>query len=163
MTYIALRADFFDASALVKVFANEPASQIVRSYWRSRATKYTTPYCFYEALNILKSKWKYQNELTVTEYLNAAYELTAWYGASSAKLDDLDFSDPHTFAETRALSDRSGLDLSDAFQIVSIKRGYYSALANDSKTVLVTADSALAVVAGTEGIKAWYVMNEPPP
>lgn len=163
MTRTAFRADFFDASALLKVFTDEPASAIVRSYWRLRATKYTTPFCFYEAMNILKAKWKFKHQLTSAEYLNAAFELTAWYGASSQDLRDLDFSDPLTFADTRAMADRSGLDLSDAFQIMSVKRGYFSVLVNDSQTILVTADSALASAARTEGLKAWNVMTEAPP
>lgn len=87
------RADFFDASALAKVFADEPASIVVREYWHSPATKYTTPFCFYEAMNVLKSKWKHKGQLTLPSYLEAAFQLTAWYGESSSRVIDLDFTD----------------------------------------------------------------------
>jgi hypothetical protein len=50
------RADFFDASALAKVYADEEYSEIVRRYFNNRSTKYTTPFCFYETLTVLKSK-----------------------------------------------------------------------------------------------------------
>ena len=87
----------------------------------------------------------------------------AWYGASSAQVRDLDFADPLTFSETKALAERNALDLSDAFQIMSVKRGYFSVLVNDSATVLVTADKGLAVAARLEGIRAWNLMLESPP
>ena len=163
MNTFAARADFFDASTLAKVFVDEPGSEVVREYWRSRATKYTTPFCFYEAMNVLKSKWKHKGQLTLPRYLEAAFQLTAWYGASSSKITDLDFTNPLTFSDTRSLAQRTGLDLSDAFQIMSVKRGYFSVLVNDSATVLVTADNALADAARSEGLRVWNVNLEPAP
>lgn len=163
MTSFAGRADFFDASALVKVYAAEPNTDVVRAYFKSRATKYTSPFCFYEALNILKSKWLYHSQLTRDEYLHASFQLTAWYGAATERIEDLDFTDPLTFHNARALVQRTGLDLSDAFQILSVKQGYFSHLINDSKTVLVTADKPLAAAARAEGLLVWSVMEEPPP
>jgi predicted nucleic acid-binding protein len=67
MTSASARADFFDASALAKVFTDEPGSNIVREYWNSRATKYTTPFCFYEAMNVLKGKWKHKGKLSASQ------------------------------------------------------------------------------------------------
>jgi hypothetical protein len=73
----AARADFFDASALGKIYSQEPCSEIARQYFNSRPMKYTTPFCFYEAMNVLKGKWKYKGQLTLDEYLDAAFRLTA--------------------------------------------------------------------------------------
>ncbi|MGO9146429.1 MAG: PIN domain-containing protein [Desulfomonilia bacterium] len=159
----AVRADCFDASALVKVFTDEPDSDAVCDYFNSCPTKYTTPFCFYEAMNILKSKWKYQSKLDIDGYLEASFKLTAWYGASAAHVHDLDFTDPATFASARRLVLATGLDLSDAFQIVSVKQGYFSSLINDSSTVLVTADKLLARVAKSEGLRVWSVSEEHAP
>jgi predicted nucleic acid-binding protein len=117
----ANRADFFDASALVKIYANEPHSDVVRSYFHSRPTKYTSPFCFYEALNILKSKWLNRSQMTRDEYLDAAFRLTAWYAAATKRINDLDFTDPLVFGAVKSLVERTGVDLSDAFQIVSVK------------------------------------------
>ena len=163
MNRIAVRADCFDASALVKVFADEPGSVTVRKYWHVRATNYTTPFCFYEAMNVLKGKWKFKSQLSESQYFDAAFSLAAWYGASSVRIKDLDFTDPVIFSETRSLAERSGLDLSDAFQIMSVKRGYFSVLINESATMLVTADGALATAARGEGLRVWNLMLEPPP
>jgi predicted nucleic acid-binding protein len=163
MTRTAYRVDFFDASALAKVYCDEPCSDIVREYFYSRASKYTTPFCFYEALNVLKGKWKYKNILTLEQYVSAAFQLTAWYGASSARVEDLDFTDPLTFSRAKDIATRYQLDLSDAFQIMSVKAGYFSVLVNESATTLVTADDDLAKAARAEGLKVWNVILEPAP
>lgn len=163
MNRTALRADFFDASALAKVYCDEPCSDVVREYFNSRATKYTTPFCFYEAMNVLKGKWKHKGQLTLEQYVDAAFRLTAWYGASSSQVKDLNFTDPLTFSHAKDIAQRSQLDLSDAFQILSVKEGYFSVLVNDSATVLVTADKELAEAARIEGLRAWNVMLEPAP
>ena len=159
----AARADFFDASALAKVYSDEPCSDVARNYFRSSATKYTTPFCFYEAMNVLKGKWKHKGQLTIDQYLEAAFQLTAWYGASSSKVNDLNFTEPTTFAEAKEIAERNRLDLSDAFQILSVKKGYFSVLVNESSTVLVTADKELAGAARAEGLRAWNLMLESAP
>jgi predicted nucleic acid-binding protein len=61
------------------------------------------------------------------------------------------------------ISDKYSLDLSDAFQILSVKEGYFSALIDESSTILVTADEALAKAARSEGIRSWYFLEEPEP
>jgi predicted nucleic acid-binding protein len=159
----AVRANLFDASALVKVHVDEPGSEIVRPYFNGEPTKYTTPFCFYEALNILKSKWLYKGKLAKEQYLAAAFRLTAWYGASSRHISDLDFSGLGVFPDAKRLVERTSLDLSDAFQILSLKQGYFSKLSGDSATILVTADKTLAEAARGEDLRVWYFMEEPPP
>ena len=159
----AARADCFDASALVKVYADEPRSDVVRAYFDSRTTKYTTPFCYYEALNILKAKWRHRALLSREEYLKAAFRLTVWYQASAKRVEDLDFTNPQTFRLAQSLVERFGLDLSDAFQIVSVRDGYFAPLVNDSQTVLVTADKDLAVAARAENLRVWSAMDESPP
>ena len=159
----AVRADFFDASALVKVYSDEPGSDVVCEYFRNSATKYTTPYCFYEALNVLKGKWKFKSKMTIDQYFEAAFQLAAWYGESSSHIADLDFTDPATFGEAKQMAKRHCLDLSDAFQILSVRKGFFSGLANESSTVLVTSDKGLADAAKMEGLRVWHTMLERAP
>ena len=159
----AVRADFFDASALAKVYSDEPGSDVARQYFNSRPTKYTTPFCFYEAMNVLKGKWKYKGKLSIEQYLDAALRLTAWYGASSSQVKDLDFTEPSTFFEAKNIAQDHGLDLSDAFQILSIKKGYFSVLIDESSAVLVTADRELADAARTLNLRVWNLMVDPAP
>ena len=114
-------------------------------------------------MNALKGKWKYKQQLSLEEYYKATFELTAWHGAWSKDLNDIDFSDPAVSARTRQLAEKFQLDLSDAFQILSVQQGAHSIFVNDSATVLVTADNGLAAAARSEGIRVWNVMLEPAP
>lgn len=158
------RANCFDASALVKVFTQEEGSSIVREYFHSRSpTKYTTPFCLYETLSVLKVKWLYRKELTKEEYTEAAFRLVAWFGACTSYAQDIDLKEHTVFFKVRELAERHSIDLSDAFQILSVKEGYFSHLVNDSQTVLVTADEALAKAAKLEGVKSWYCLGDPEP
>jgi predicted nucleic acid-binding protein len=164
MSSTPLRANCFDASALVKVFTFEEGSSLIREYFNNRSpTKYTTPFCLYETLNVLKVKWLYRDEITKEEYSEAAFRLVAWFGASTRFANDIDLKDPVVFFKVRELSERHLLDLSDAFQIYSVKAGYFSHLINESQTVLVTADENLAKAARIEGVKSWYFLGEPEP
>jgi predicted nucleic acid-binding protein len=75
----------------------------------------------------------------------------------------LNFTEPNTFVEAKEIAQRNQLDLSDAFQILSVKKGYFSVLVNESSTILVTADKELAGAARNEGLRAWNLMVEPAP
>jgi predicted nucleic acid-binding protein len=58
------------------------------------------------------------------------------------------------FSEVQSLCRKyQKIDFSDAFQILSVKKGYFSPLCGDSQTVLVTADAELAKAAEQEGLK----------
>lgn len=159
----AVRANCLDASALVKLYVEEEGSDVLQRYFQDEATRYTTPLCFYEALTSLKVKWLYRKEITKDEYLKAAFSMAAWFSHVSRQVRDLDFLSPMVFRDARSIVERHGLDLSDAFQILSVKEGFFSALAADSRTVLVTADKELANAAKQEGILAWYILGELPP
>ena len=157
------RANCLDASALVKLHVDEAGAEIIRPYFDHEPTKYTTPFCFYEALNCLKRKWK-EKGITKEQYLDAAFCLSAWYGAASRDIKDLDFTLHTTFAEAKRIAERwKSLDLSDAFQILSVRDGCYSGSARESRPILVTADEDLAKAANAEGLRVWYFMKEPTP
>jgi hypothetical protein len=56
------------------------------------------------------------------------------------------------------------LDLSDAFQIVSVKESFGAHMwRGDSRTILVTADRKLAKAARAEDLRVWSVLEEPAP
>jgi predicted nucleic acid-binding protein len=155
------RANCLDASALVKRYVEEPGSDIIRRYLECETSPYTTPFCYFEALSVLKAKWLYKKEISKGEYHKAAFSLTAWFSYVAHDVPDIDFTDPLIFQEVQNLSDRYSIDLSDAFQIVSVKQGYFSSLTGGSSTILVTADRKLARVAKKMGIKAWDFLSEP--
>ena len=148
----------------MKLHIDENGCDIVRAFFNREPTKYTTPFCFYETLSAFKLKWK-RKEIDKDKYLDSARRLTAWYGAATQRIDDLNFSGHTVYAEAKRIVEKTSLDLSDAFQILSVKRGYFSPLCGDSTTILVTADKELADAARCEGLRTWYFMDttQPPP
>lgn len=164
MRELPVRANCFDASALVKVFSDEELSDVIREFFSNQApTRYTTPFCFYEALSVLKVKWLYRNEIDESAYRKSAFRLTAWYAKTLTSTKDINFYDPIVFHRVQSLVEKYAIDFSDAFQIESVKSGYFSHLADESRTLLVTADKRLSEVAKEEGIKVWYFLTDPIP
>lgn len=160
---LPVRANCFDASALVKVWVDEQNCGPARHYFNTQSpTKYTTPFCYFETLSALKLKWL-RKEITRDVYLNASFSLTVWFQANAKKVRDIDFTDPMVFQRAKEIVERYEIDLSDAFQILSVKEGFFSPLVNDSKTLLVTADEKLAKAAEAEGLKVWYCLAWPVP
>jgi predicted nucleic acid-binding protein len=138
----AVHATCFDASALAKLYVDEPGSDDLRAYWRTHATRYTTPFCLYETLGVLKCHWL-RKTLTKDGYFTAALDLVTWFRASDSRIDDPEFTDISVFFAAKKLAEDNNLDLSDAFQLLSLEAGYFASLSGGSKTLLVTADEAL--------------------
>ena len=155
-------ATCFDASALVKRFLSEESSHILRQYWNTHSTLYTTPFCLYESLGVLKLR-KLRCKLTKKEYLEAASKLVAWYRASVRDIKDLDFTRLDVFTKAVKIAEQHDLDLSDAFQLLSLQEGFFAPLFGDSATLLVTADDALANAARAIGLRVWDCLREPMP
>jgi hypothetical protein len=83
--------------------------------------------------------------------------------ASLFDAKDIEFTEQTTFAKAKKLVESTSLDLSDCFQILSIKYGYFSPLCNESATILVTADKDLSIAARDESMRVWYLMDESAP
>jgi hypothetical protein len=91
---------------------------------------------------------------------------TSRYGADNTiEIQDVEIKDPMVFGEVENLVRKyqETIDVSDAFQIVSVKRNYFSRFECDSKPILITGDKALAIAARQEGIRVWDCVNEPEP
>jgi predicted nucleic acid-binding protein len=161
MPSVAVRAVCFDASTLVKLYVDEVGHEKVRAAFRVESTKYTTPFCFYEALSVLKAR--IGTGADRGRYLKACADLTAWFGAVQRRVRDLSFTDHSTFSHAKQIVEKYGLDLSDAFQIVSVQRGFFSVMARDSATILATADAKLAKAARSEDLRVWSVLDEDRP
>jgi hypothetical protein len=120
---------------------------------------FTTPFCFYEALGVLKVKYLYRKEITEDVFRKASFDLMADY-RGTPKTHDLDLMDPYCFSFIQNLAKKYNLDISDAFQIGSILKG--CPFVNDSQTILVTNDNDLAKAARGENCKVWYLADDPP-
>ncbi len=157
------RASCFDASALLKLYVQEDGSEIMREYWNREPTKFTTSLCFFEALTLLKVCHFYRKTLDAAAYKKATLDLCAWYGAVSKNIPELNFLSPQVFLAAQRTADKHNIDLSDAFQIHTVKEGFFSNLIADSKTILVSADRDLVKAAKAEGLRVWNILDEPAP
>lgn len=157
MTY--LRACCLDASVLVKWHIVEGGSDSVRDFLASEATLYTTPFCFYEALGVLKVKYLYRKEISKEEYLNACFDLACEFEARLHEMEDIDVCKSPYLSRSIELARQYDMDVSDAFQILSVKEGMFSSGIEGSATILVTADSKLAAVAKLEGLRVLNVLG----
>lgn len=122
-----------------------------------------TSLCFAEALGVLKAKYFHKQSITEKGYLNRSYLLTVWVRDRRIKLDEVPLTGPEVFGEVEAIVKRYQIDISDALQIVTIKKGKYYNLAGESKSLLITADRGLAEAARNEGLIVWDCIHEPSP
>ena len=162
MTRNSARAVCLDASVLIALRTSEPYTSQVTNWCANEPGAYTTPFCFYEALNIFKSKWKYQGQLAEAEYVRCCKSLVAWFGGITRRgfVNDPDLTSPEALAWVAQTVSATSLDFSDAYQLYSVKHGYFSVLSEDSRTVLATADKNLATVARNYGIRAIDLTSE---
>jgi predicted nucleic acid-binding protein len=156
-----IRIHYLDASAIVKLFLPEIGSEVLRSYFSKESNFYATSLCFSEALGILKRE--YRKNITDEHYLRACDELLAYVAHGNIELEDVEIKDRTVFNNVENLVRTYKIDVSDAFQIVSIKKNYFSKFNNDSKPILITADGPLADAARKEKLRVWNCLNEPEP
>ena len=159
-----LYVTYFDACAAVKLVVKEPGFENVRKHFQQHPPNYMTSLCFAEALGVLKRKMA-RKELTREGYFDACYMLIAYLTGPPLRLhlDDTININMDTFIQAEALAQKHELDLSDALQIITVKNGKFKNWAQESKTVLATADCALIRAAEDQGLLAWNVIDSPEP
>jgi predicted nucleic acid-binding protein len=151
----------FDASALIKRYIDEKGSDIVRRYWDTEPTKFTTSLCFYETLTLLKVNYFYRKTINRKEYHKATLDLSSWFGGFVLpQYPEPHFLSPQVFFDAQKMVDSYNLDLSDAFQIMSVKIGFFAHMIGNSQTILVTADKKLTKAAKAEGLRVWNILKK---
>ncbi len=167
-----IRIHYLDASAIVKLVLNENGSSELRRYFSQESNFTVTSLCFMEALGVLKVKRFNRECISDDKYFGDCDELMARVSGGYIEIEDIEIKDRSVFGEVENLTRKYNngkpkdktIDISDAFQIVSVKRNYFSRFENsESKPILITADSPLADAARTEGLRVWYCINEPSP
>jgi predicted nucleic acid-binding protein len=159
MSRLAARTNLLDATALIKLVVKEDRSEKLRCYLATESGWYTTPFCFYEALGVLKVKYMYRTEITEDEYNRASFSLMAKY-RGTGKVYDIDLIDPSIFTYVQKIATDHRIDLSDAFQIASIVKG--CPFVGESRTILITDDKNLARAARHENCIVWHLLEDLP-
>ena len=159
---IWIKRIYFDASALVKLVLVEDRSAEVQAYAKdNEGHLYTNSICVAEAYNVLKRKWLgKEKSLDVNTYCAAVNQLTRVRG-NGFYLDDVELlsvqDDVERLIRKYADVGSCGIDMSDALQLVTIRKEF-----RHGNSVLVTADNKLAQAAKAEDLQHWNC-NEPPP
>jgi len=151
-----------DASAAVKLVLSERGSDHLQAYFSGRAGFHITSLCLAEALGVLKRKLL-RGEIPEDHYFAKCYFLLAYVRDSRLHIDDIELATFDIFFKAQELAKRYHLDLSDSLQLVSVKHGKFKSLVQESKTVLITADRALADAARKEGLRVWNCEEESKP
>ena len=163
--YYAIKAHYFDASALVKLVADdpdeEPGREKLRKYHREHAHRYTVSFCVAEALGALKRKFL-RKKISQAEYLKYVKNLLRVVG-NTFQIDELEALLPVVSEEFEQLVKKYKLDFVDCFQIATLKHGKYRVFDGPSKSILITADRELASVARSEKMRVWECSSEEPP
>lgn len=160
---VASRANCFDASALIKLYVPEEGSDILREYWGCQSTRFTTSLCFYETLSLLKVCHFNRKTIDLETYKNATLDLCSWFATVSESIRELPFLSPKVFFSAQKKAELYKLDLSDAFQLLTVKEGFFSRMSGEPNTLLVTADKKLANAARAEGLLVWNLLEESVP
>ena len=162
-----VKVRYLDASALIKLVVEEQDGYVIREFFHGNANFCTTSLCLAEALGRLKGLWKKGRKdglkLSTDQYFKATRELIidAWGGR--IEVDELKLFDPLIHTDVESLAKKYDIDLSDALQLITIKKGRYSVLVSDSASILITADGPLADAAKSEGVRVWNCVKEQVP
>jgi len=158
----SIRTHYLDASAIVKLLVDEDGSDALRAYFGRHSVFYATSICFAETLGVLKAK-VLREQLDEEQYLSACEELMAHLRGHTLEIDDVGISQRGTFDEVERLAKKHSLDISDAYQLVTLSCGGLSRLKTGLQPILVTADAALAAAAKSEGLRSWNCLRESEP
>jgi predicted nucleic acid-binding protein len=115
-----------------------------------------------EALGVLKAKWRY-GHLAEDAYFDATEHLLvdAWSG--KLEIDEVKLLSIGGISSVKAIAKKYKLDWSDALQLETIKKGKYAHFAGESRSILITADDALAQAARAENIRVWDCLRDAKP
>jgi predicted nucleic acid-binding protein len=166
MEYYSIKVHYFDASALVKLVADdadeEPGRNVLRKYHNEHAHPgYTTSFCIAEAFGAFKLKFL-RKKISEKEYVSYVRNFIRVTG-NTFQIDEVPILEPIVISEAERLIAKHKIDFVDCFQIVTIMQGRFRIFVGDSQSILITADRELASAARSEGARVWECTSEPAP
>jgi len=148
---------YLDANCLVKLVVVEAGSEELRDHCEKQGIICaTTSFCFYEALGVLKTKWvkkNRQDHISEETYLGACEELCALVEDGQIQIEEVAIHNRKSFNESEKLTKKYKIDLSDSFQLFSIKEGMLAQLETPIKPELISEDGGVYKAAVGEGLK----------
>ena len=150
---------FYDASAITKLFVDEPGADVARKIFNDAAQVYTSWVVIAEVLGALKRKWL-RKEIDDDQYGKSVHLLLSYVAELRLKAVDVRNRNGQPALDTFELDilkirkAHPELDAADALQFAAIQNTYLRTFASESKTQLVSADRNLLKAAAAEGIPA---------
>jgi predicted nucleic acid-binding protein len=151
-----------DANALVRLVAEEIDNQALREYFTHHRVFWTTSFCFAKALGLLKAMHNRQL-ISRGGYQSACDELLTHLRNRSIRIEEVEIAKKSVFEEVEAVAEAHSLDLIDALQIVTLKRGFSSKTRREGKTMLITDDTDVADTVRSSGWCVWDCGKEEAP
>lgn len=162
----SVKAHYLDASALVKLVADdpdeEPGREVLRQYYRDHSNRYATSYCVTEAFSAFKSKFL-RKRIPEAQYITYVQDFIRTVIGANLQIDEVSILSPDVRKEAERLIQTHKIDFLDCFQIVTILRGRFRHSGPESKSILITADHGLARAARAEGVRVWECTTESAP
>lgn len=154
--------NYLDTSALIKLFLDEQGSDVIRRYVSEPRAFFTSSLCLGETLGVLKAKNR-RGEIRDDVYYHFCSDFMARVSQGLIKVEDVGITKWEIFSEVLSVAKVSLLDVSDAFLIVTLKRGFFAKFADPSKPLFITADEKLASVARAQQLNVWDCLRERAP
>lgn len=157
------KAHYLDASALLKLVADdpdeEPGRDVLRKYYYANASMYATSYCVTETLAAFKGKFL-RGRINQNQYVKYIQDFIRISVGWKLQVDEVPILKPFVLKEAERLIKTHKIDFLDCFQIVTILHGQFHVLGPESKSILITADHGLAKAARAEGARVWDCTSE---
>ena len=162
----SVKAHYLDASALVKLVADdpdeEPGRDVLRKYYREHSNRYATSYCVTEAFSAFKLKFL-RGRIPEAKYITYVHEFIRTVIGANLQIDEVSILLPVVRDEAERLIKTYQIDFLDCFQIVTVLQGRFRHFVAESQSILITADRELAKAARAEGARVWECTSEPAP
>jgi predicted nucleic acid-binding protein len=117
-----VKAHYLDASALVKLVADdpddEPGRDILRKYYREHSNRYATSYSITEAFTAFKGKFV-RGRIAESEYIKYVHDLIRTLIGVNLQVDEVSILSPVVHTEAERIIKTYKVDFLDAFQIVT--------------------------------------------
>ncbi len=162
----SVKAHYLDASALVKLVADdpdeEPGREVLRKYYREHSNRYATSYCVTEAFSAFTVKFL-RRRIPEAQYIKYVQEFIRTVIGANLQIDEVSILSPVVRNEAERLIKTHKVDFLDCFQIVTVLQGRFRHMVAESQSILITADRNLAKAARAEGARVWECTSEPAP
>lgn len=159
---MAIRTHFLDTSAIVKLLFEEDGSKKLKQYRNSHSGFYTTSLCFAETLGVIKAR-HVRKDIDHENYLRICHRFMMDITNKNIGIEEISITDQSVHHYVEKYAKDYGLDISDAFQLYTLKESFVKGFGGDSKAILITADEALADAARKENLRVWDCLREDAP